>query len=186
MMKTLLFLTLFLVVSFARLRVNDDDIVTAGQVDLDAIVKIGTYYNIVSKPDPIDLYCHCSQVVYTWITKGTDLNLSESCRFFSAQGKNVTSNSEGVPIDSTNSRLINYNFHRIAKAPYDFVQVAEDYSWLAVGMPNRKYFWLLSAKPTLDQSIVDAVLKNQTLVNGYDFTKYSVEDQSCHTTALFA
>lgn len=183
-MKAFIFLALLLTSAFSRL--HDDDLVTADQIDLEAIVKIGIYYNIVSKPDPIDLECHCSQVIYTWITKGTDLNLSESCRFFSAQGKNVTSNSEAVPIDATNSRLINYNFHRLAKAPYDFVQVADDYSWLAVGMPNRKYFWLLSSKPTLDQSIVDAVLKNQTLVNNYDFTKYSVEDQSCHNTTVIS
>lgn len=77
-MKAFIFLALLLTSSFARLpvRLHDDDLVTAGQVDLDAIVKIGIYYNIVSKPDPIDLACHCSQVYYTWITKGTDLTLS--------------------------------------------------------------------------------------------------------------
>lgn len=55
-------------------------------------------------------------------------------------------------------------------ADYWVVDLDTDYRWAVVGSPSRKYLWILSRSPTLDDKTLDA-LKQRAASRGYDLTK---------------
>jgi apolipoprotein D and lipocalin family protein len=52
---------------------------------------------------------------------------------------------------------------------YWVLVLAPDYSHVAVGEPGRKYLWILSREPSMDEATLQAVL-DQVKANGYDVT----------------
>ncbi len=52
-------------------------------------------------------------------------------------------------------------------ADYWVIALAPDYSWAAVGGPDRKYLWILARQPELDGAIYGAILE-QIRAQGYD------------------
>jgi apolipoprotein D and lipocalin family protein len=56
------------------------------------------------------------------------------------------------------------------KFPYLIIELAEDYSYTVIGVPNRKYVWIMARKSSMDE-----VLYNDILVRlhdiGYDTSK---------------
>ncbi len=51
------------------------------------------------------------------------------------------------------------SFLPVVWADYWVIDLADDYSWAAVGQPSRKYFWILSRKPQLDEAIVQGIVE---------------------------
>lgn len=52
---------------------------------------------------------------------------------------------------------------------YWIIVLAPDYSYVAVGEPGRKYLWILSREPSMDEATLQAIL-DQVRANGYDVT----------------
>ena len=52
---------------------------------------------------------------------------------------------------------------------YWIMVLAPDYSYVAVGGPERKYLWILARAPSMDEATLQAVLE-QAKANGYDVT----------------
>jgi apolipoprotein D and lipocalin family protein len=44
------------------------------------------------------------------------------------------------------------------KGKYWIIDLAKDYSYAMVGHPNRKYLWILSRRPTLDDQTYNQLL----------------------------
>ncbi len=56
------------------------------------------------------------------------------------------------------------------KLPYLVIGLAEDYSWTVIGVPNRKYVWIMARQPELPAAVYDSIihrLQNQ----GYEIEK---------------
>ena len=180
-MKSMIFIAFALFIAFASAAAGRGFIVQ-DKVDLNALVTIGTYYNILSKPDAVDKLCHCTQAVYSWISKNQRLGLLESCHLFKAKGPYISENSElQTKVLSSNALLTRYDFNGFVQSNYAIVQTAPDYSWIAVADPNLKHFWLLANTPNLDQETVNDVLSSQARINGFDFSDALYTDQSCFT-----
>lgn len=54
-------------------------------------------------------------------------------------------------------------------ADYWVIALDEDYRWSMVGQPGRKYLWILSRTPTLDEATFDR-LKGEAVAMGYDLS----------------
>jgi apolipoprotein D and lipocalin family protein len=52
---------------------------------------------------------------------------------------------------------------------YWITVLAPDYSYVAVGEPGRKYLWILSRTPSMDEATLQHIL-GQVKENGYDLT----------------
>jgi apolipoprotein D and lipocalin family protein len=52
---------------------------------------------------------------------------------------------------------------------YWIMVLAPDYSYVAVGGPDREYMWILSRTPSMDESVLQQILE-QVKQNGYDLT----------------
>ena len=55
------------------------------------------------------------------------------------------------------------------KFDYLIVDVAEDYSWTAVGTPNQKYLWIMARDPKKAQEVIAEVVQRLNK-KGYDAT----------------
>ena len=53
---------------------------------------------------------------------------------------------------------------------YWIIGLADDYGWAVVGSPDRKYLWILSRKPALDQGSHQAALA-AARANGFDVSR---------------
>jgi apolipoprotein D and lipocalin family protein len=53
---------------------------------------------------------------------------------------------------------------------YWIIGLADDYGWAVVGSPDRKYLWILSRKPALDQASYETAL-NAARANGFDVNR---------------
>ncbi len=56
------------------------------------------------------------------------------------------------------------------KFDYLVTDIASDYSWVVVGVPNKNYIWIMSRKPTLDESTLVGIRK-RLKAHGYDIKK---------------
>ena len=45
------------------------------------------------------------------------------------------------------------------KGDYWIIALADDYSWAVVSHPNRKYLWILSRTPVMDESVYQKVIQ---------------------------
>jgi len=53
---------------------------------------------------------------------------------------------------------------------YWITVLAPDYTHAAVGVPDRKYLWILSRTPSIDEATLQRIL-DQLRQNGYDLTR---------------
>lgn len=56
------------------------------------------------------------------------------------------------------------------KYPYLIIDLAEDYSHTVIGVPNRKFVWIMSREPTMPDETYKQILQNLDEV-GYDIAK---------------
>jgi apolipoprotein D and lipocalin family protein len=60
---------------------------------------------------------------------------------------------------------------------YWIIGLAEDYSWATVGSPDRKYLWILSRTPRLDDEAL-AAARARAAENGFDVDRLVATSQS--------
>jgi apolipoprotein D and lipocalin family protein len=60
---------------------------------------------------------------------------------------------------------------------YWIIDLAPDYSYSVVGTPDRKYLWILSRKPQLDETIYQRIIE-QTAARGFDVSRLVKTRQS--------
>ena len=56
------------------------------------------------------------------------------------------------------------------KAPFLIIDLAEDYSYTVIGVPNRKYVWIMARKPYLPDENYKEIIQKLSEA-GYDVTK---------------
>jgi len=56
------------------------------------------------------------------------------------------------------------------KVPYLIIDLAEDYSYTVIGEPSRKFVWIMSRKPTLEDEKYESIIQKLSQV-GYDASK---------------
>ena len=56
------------------------------------------------------------------------------------------------------------------KAPFLIIDLDDGYSYTVIGIPSRKYVWIMARNHVLDQNIYDAIISKLEKV-GYDITQ---------------
>tara|TARA_S200000501_G_C20334292_1_gene530346 strand:- start:17 stop:472 length:456 start_codon:yes stop_codon:yes gene_type:complete len=55
------------------------------------------------------------------------------------------------------------------KMPFLIIELAEDYSYTVIGIPSRKYVWIMAREPRLDSDIYEKLLQRLSNI-GYDIS----------------
>ncbi|EGV35523.1 lipocalin family protein [Neisseria weaveri] len=151
-----------------------------GRADLNTVARVdieryaGTWYEIARLPMPFQKQC-VSDVTATY-TLNSDKTIKVTNRCKKADGS--WSEAEGLARsqNESNSKLTvsflpkSLRWLPVGKAPYWVMALDEGYENVMIGQPDRKYLWLLSRKPQMDETVYRSYL-DQAESQGYDLSK---------------
>jgi len=144
------------------------------EVDLERYA--GTWYEIARLPNWFQKKCAGDvAATYTLLEDG-DIRVVNRCRTESGELSEAVGRAKLANRKGLNTKL-KVRFAPAFLSPLPFVwgdywiiALAPDYSYAAIGDPNRKYLWILSRTPTMDENVLQDVL-DQVKDKGYDLSQ---------------
>lgn len=130
---------------------------------------MGDWYVIAIIPNFVEKNAHNSIESYKLNPDGT-IATTFTFRKGSPDGKQVVMHPKGrVYNTETNAEWRMRVFWPIW-AKYLIIDLAEDYRYTAIGVPNRKWLWIMSRTPQMNEVDYNAVLAKLRIL-GYDTSK---------------
>jgi apolipoprotein D and lipocalin family protein len=171
MQKALIFLVLVLPLFFggcaARSGNSMKPLETVKFVDLSRYT--GQWYEIARYHHRFQEGCVGSRATYSLRADGR-IDVLNECYDKSFSGKLRAVKGKARVVDKeTNSRL-KVSFFWPFAGDYWIIDLGRDYEYAVVGHPDRKYLWILSRTPEMDEGVYQAILK-RLQEQGYDTAK---------------
>ena len=133
---------------------------------------LGKWYEIASYPAWFQKGCTASTAEYSMLPDGK-IRVVNSCRKDSLDGKLKQSEGKAEVVDTTTNAKLKVWFFWPFKGNYWIIDLDPDYNWVVVGEPKRKYLWVLSRTPTMDESLYKDIL-SRLPQKGYDTSRLMV------------
>ena len=93
--------------------------------------------------------------------------MANRCRKGSLDGKLKEVKGRAKVVDTATSAKLKVSFFGPFWGPYWIIDLDPEYQWAVVGGPSRKYLWILSRTPQMDQSVYDEIVARLP-AKGYD------------------
>jgi len=138
---------------------------------------LGKWYEIASFPQSFQKGCNCSTAEYIKTDKDY-IRVINSCRKDSTDGKLKIADGKAWVVDKTTNAKLEVQFFWPFRGDYWIIDLAEDYSYAVVGHPNRKYLWILSRKPQMDDNLYNSIVE-RCKSKGFDITILQRTNQTC-------
>jgi apolipoprotein D and lipocalin family protein len=151
-LATSVVLGLGLAASALVLHAHEKPLETVNYVDLKKY--LGTWFEIAAFPQPFEKGCSCTSATYGLARDGSIIVKN---RCIKGTELKVTEGRATVTDKGVNSKL-SVQFFWPFKGKYWIIDLAKDYSYAVVGHPNRKFLWILSRRPTLDDQTYNQLL----------------------------
>lgn len=136
---------------------------------------MGRWYVISNIPTFIEKGAHNAIETYTWNDKEKRIDIDFRFNKDAPDGElKVYPQKAWVYSDSGNEWRVQPFWP--LKFAYLIIDLAPDYSWTVIGVPNRNYVWIMARTPSLDKTTYDGIigrLKNQN----YDVEKIQLVPQ---------
>jgi apolipoprotein D and lipocalin family protein len=126
-----------------------------GSVDLDRY--LGRWYEIASYPAWFQKNCTAVTADYSLREDGL-IKVVNSCRKGSLDGKLKQAKGRAKVVDPASNAKLKVSFFWPFWGDYWIIDLDPDYQWAVVGVPNRKYLWILSRTPTMDEALYDGII----------------------------
>jgi apolipoprotein D and lipocalin family protein len=152
-LESLLFLLLILVATTSLTMAQSLE--TVPYVNLEKYA--GKWFEISSFPQRFQKNCSYTTATYTLSDKGYVI-VNNSCRKDSSNGKQIGIKGKAYVDDNSGNAKLKVQFFWPFKGKYWIIDLADDYSYAVVGNPNRKYLWILSRTPTMNESIYQKII----------------------------
>lgn len=137
----------------------------------------GKWYEIASFPQKFQSGCHCTTAEYTLSDKGY-LIVENRCNRGSAKGKPSYIKGKAFIQKGTGNAKLKVQFFFPIRGKYWIIDLADNYSYAVVSHPNRKYLWILSRTPKMDDSVYKGILSRLS-ESGFDLTSLVKTKQEC-------
>ena len=137
---------------------------TVDSVDLDRY--LGTWYEIASYPAWFQKSCTAVKAEYARRDDGL-ISVVNSCLKHTLAGKLKQANGKAKIVDPESNAKLKVSFFGPFWGPYWIIDLDTDYGWAVVGVPSRKYLWILSRTPEMDGNTYAGILK-RLVDQGYD------------------
>ena len=148
---------------------NESPLTVVDTVDLDRY--LGKWYEIASYPAWFQKGCTGSTAEYSLLPKGK-IQVINRCRKGSLDGPPKESKGKAEVVDTATNAKLKVWFFWPFKGNYWIIDLDSDYQWAVVGEPSRKYLWILSRTPTMDEALYQRILE-RLKDNGYDPARLS-------------
>lgn len=145
---------------------------TVDHVELDRY--LGVWYEIARKPMYFQNKCDYDVTATYTINENGNVHIVNRC--FDKQANKHEAIAEGFVSNAPFNSQLEVSFLPeavrwipIARGDYWILKMDEDYQTVLVGEPRRRYLWILSRQPQLDQAVVKHYLDHAKL-QGYDIS----------------
>ena len=125
---------------------------------VDVTRYIGTWYEIASFPQRFEKGCVASRATYTLLPDGK-IEVFNECRKGSFDGKISSAKGKAWVVDSKTNAKLKVCFFWPFSGDYWIIDLGEDYEYAVVGHPSRKYLWILSRTPEMDEALYNQILE---------------------------
>jgi len=134
------------------------------RVDLERY--LGKWYEIASYPAWFQKGCTGSTAEYSLLPDGK-IQVVNRCRKNGLDGPLKESKGKAEVADTATNAKLKVWFFWPFKGNYWIIDLSPDYQWAVVGEPSRKYLWILSRTPTMDEAVYQEIL-GRLPQKGYD------------------
>ncbi|MBT8332647.1 MAG: lipocalin family protein, partial [Deltaproteobacteria bacterium] len=154
--------------------VSESPLTVVDTVDLNRY--LGKWYEIASYPAWFQKGCTGTTAEYSLLPDGK-IQVINRCHKDSLEGPLKESKGKAEVVDSATNAKLKVWFFWPFKGNYWIIDLDPDYQWAVVGEPSRKYLWILSRTPTMDQAVFQGILQ-RLVQKGYDPDKLRRTDQA--------
>ena len=130
---------------------------------------LGTWYEIATIPQRFQRGCVAVTAEYSLLPNG-DILVVNTCREGTLDGKIRSVRGRAGVVDKKTNAKLKVTFFWPFWGAYWVIGLDPDYQWAIVGHPNRKYLWILSRSPQMDESLYGELL-DFVAACGYDLSK---------------
>ena len=163
MLKALILIALSSVLSACSVFTNYAPLPTVASVD--ATRYMGTWYEIALIPNTFQRMCVANTQANYALVSPTEIKVTNTCQ--TASGKPEIAVGVAHSVDGANNAKLRVSFFRPFYGDYWVLDLGANYDWVLVGEPSRKYGWVLSRTPQLnDATYAQALAKAKSL--GFD------------------
>jgi apolipoprotein D and lipocalin family protein len=153
-----------LVIWGTRTRASRPPLEVVPQVDLTRYM--GTWYEIARFPHRFEKGCVAAKATYTMRENGT-VDVLNECRLDRFDGPVKTARGIARVFDEKTKAKLKVSFFWPFYGEYWIIDLGDDYEYAVVGHPGRKYLWILSRKPAMDEALYGRLI--ETIASkGYD------------------
>lgn len=140
---------------------------TVPQVDLNRY--LGTWYEIATIPQRFQRGCAAVTATYSMRPDG-QIKVVNACRKDSLNGKPKSVTGKAWVVDKATNAKLKVRFFWPFSGDYWIIELdSSGYQYAVVGHPDRKYLWILSRKPTMDEALYRQLLE-RIAGHGYDLS----------------
>ncbi|MDT8309196.1 MAG: lipocalin family protein, partial [Bacteroidales bacterium] len=102
----------------------------------------------------------CTTAEYRESDNKKYIEVINRCRRDSTTGNPSMIKGKAFPVKNSGNSKLKVQFFWPFRAPYWIIDLADDYSWSVVSGPSKKYLWILSRTPEMDESTYQKILRN--------------------------
>jgi apolipoprotein D and lipocalin family protein len=129
----------------------------------------GKWYEIASLPVSQQKGCYCTTADYS-IIDSTTIKVVNKCRKGSINGEYDEAEGKAFVVEGSNNAKLRVQFFWPFRGDYWIIDLDNDYKYAVVGVPSRKYFWILSRTPDMDDELLNLLLARVKEM-GFDISK---------------
>ncbi|MCX6653523.1 MAG: lipocalin family protein [Candidatus Bathyarchaeota archaeon] len=116
---------------------------------------LGKWYEIAHLPAKFQEGCDETTATYTLSEDGSISVLNESIK----NGKAKQAKGKAKVVDKESGAKLKVTFFWPFYGDYWIINLGKDYDYSVVGTPNRKYLWILSRTPKMDDKLYSQLIE---------------------------
>lgn len=134
---------------------------------------MGTWYEVARLPNRFQDDCIADVSATYTLLDGGQIEVLNQCRKKNGEMSQARGRARRASDDGPNTKLkVRFapailSFLPFVWGNYWIIDLDPDYRYAVVGEPDRKYFWILSRTPTMDEEVLQAITHRAT-EQGYD------------------
>jgi apolipoprotein D and lipocalin family protein len=136
---------------------------------------LGKWYEIARLPNSFQEGCNCTTAEYS-IIDSTTLRVLNKCI---KDGELDDATGKAFIVEGTNNAKLRVQFFWPFRGDYWVIELdKENYQYAVVGTPSRKYLWILSRTPKIDEQLLKSLIQKCT-ENGFDISQLIYTVHNC-------
>lgn len=144
-----------------------DNLKVVDYVDIDRY--LGTWYEIARYPNRFEKDCVGVTARYS-LTKDGKIEVINSCFKKDFQGKKKSIKGKAWIVDKNTNAKLKVRFFWPFAGDYWIIDLGKDYEYAVVGEPKRRYLWVLSREPYINEDVFNNILE-KLKQQGYDINR---------------